>query len=134
MKGGKIMNHNNHNMDNSKCKGNENERRVDHLVNLVERQTRTERHLEEHSDISKSPENIEHAKELNQKRENEIQNIKNILAHGENYNNDTIENTEKRFRYAEGYLNHNADHMDEQAFRNAKERQQHRKDQLDQMK
>ena len=35
-------------------KGLENERRIDHLVNLVERKTRTERHLEEHSDISSS--------------------------------------------------------------------------------
>ena len=48
----------------SDSKGLEKERRVDHLVNLVEKQTRTERHLEEHSDISSSPENIEHAWEV----------------------------------------------------------------------
>jgi hypothetical protein len=110
------------------------ERRVDHLVNLVEKQTRTERHLEEHSDISHSKDNIEHAKQLNEERQCEIDNLKNILAHGENYNNDYKENTEKRLLYTEGYLNHNSDHMDEKSFKNAKEKQEHRKEQLDQMK
>ncbi len=112
----------------------ENERRVDHLCNLVEKQTRTERHLEEHSDISSSPSNIEHAKEVQKEREQEIGNLKDILAHGENARDRQLENTRKRFLYAEGYLNHNADHMEEQAFINAKERQKHRMEQMDQMK
>lgn len=113
------------------CKGLENERRIDHLVNLVERQTRTERHLEEHSDISSSPENIEHAKELQSKRQEEIDHLKNKIAYGDNYSNNYMENTEKRLLYTEGYLNHNADHMDEESFNNAKEKQEHRKEQLD---
>lgn len=115
-------------------KGLENERRIEHLENLVEKQTRTERHLEEHSDISSSPENLEHARELNRERQNEIDDIKNILAHGENYNNDYKENTEKRLKYSEGYLEHNADHMDQQSLKNAKEKNEHRKEQLKQMK
>ncbi len=110
------------------------ERRVDHLINLVEKQTRTERHLEEHSDISSSPNNIEHAKRINEERQDEISNLKNILSHGENCNNDCKENTEKRLRYAEGYLNHNSEHMDDKSFKNAKEKQEHRKEQLDQLK
>ncbi|HWT27770.1 MAG TPA: hypothetical protein VN131_07510 [Mobilitalea sp.] len=124
-------------MDNGEsrdCKDAENERRIDHLVNLVEKQTRTERHLEEHSDIANSKENIEHAKQVNQDRQDEIENLKNIIAHGENVNNDYLENTEKRFRYTEGYLNHNADHMDDQSFKNAKAKQEHRKDQMDCLK
>lgn len=122
-------------MDNDRDnRGLENERRVDHLINLVERQTRTERHLEEHSDISHSPENIEHAKQVNQQRQQEIENLKNILAHGENYNNNYLENTEKRFVFTEGYLNHNADHMDDEAFKKAKEKQEHRKEQMDFLK
>ncbi len=112
----------------------ENERRVEHLCNLVEKKTRTERHLEEHSDISSSPTNIEHAKELQREREQEIDNLKDILAHGENAKNRQYENTQKRFLYAEGYLNHNAGHMDDQSYKNAKERQEHRKDQLDNMR
>jgi hypothetical protein len=115
-------------------KSRENERRVDHLVNLVERKTRTERHLEEHSDISSSPENIEHAKDIQRVREQEIDNLKNILSHGEGGRESQLENTEKRFRYTEGYLNHNADHMDDQAFKNAKEKQEHRKEQMDRLR
>lgn len=117
--------------DSDNCKK---ERRVDHLINLVEKQTRTERHLEEHSDISKSKENIEHAKRVNEERQEKIDNLKNILAHGENCNNNYKENTEKRLLFTEGYLNHNAEHMDKQSFNNAKAKQENRKDQLDQMK
>jgi hypothetical protein len=112
----------------------ERERKVDHLINLVEKQTRTERHLEEHSDISSSPDNIEHAKRVNEERQDEIENLKNILSHGENYNNNYKENTEKRLLFSEGYLNHNADHMDQESFNNAKAKQEHRKEQLDQLK
>jgi hypothetical protein len=124
-------------MDNDKNwdkRGVENERRIDHLSNLVEKQTRTERHLEQHTDISSSPENIEHAKQLQQDRQSEIENLKNKIAYGDNVSNNYKENTEKRFLYTEGYLNHNADHMDKDAFNNAKEKQEHRKEQLDSLK
>jgi hypothetical protein len=115
-------------------KGKENERRIDHLVNLVEKTTRTQRHLEEHSDIS-SPENIEHARRLQKERKDEIENLKNIIAYGDNNSKkEHMKNTEKRFLYTEGYLNHNADHMDEQTFKNTMEKQEHRKEQLDSYK
>lgn len=110
----------------------ETEHRVENLINLVEKQTRTERHLEEHSDISSSPDNIRHAKEVNENRQQEIENLKDILAHGEKDN--TIKNTEKRMSYAGGYLNNNADHMDSQTLKNAQKKQENRKEQLDQMK
>jgi hypothetical protein len=121
-------------IDNKEVKGIENERRVDHLINLVEKQTRTQRHLEEHSDISHSQENIDHEKKINEERQDEIDNLKNILSYGENCNNNHKDNTEKRLLYSEGYLNHNADHMDEGSFKNAKVKQEHRKEQLDQLK
>ncbi|MDF2537600.1 MAG: hypothetical protein K0S76_621 [Herbinix sp.] len=122
-------------MDNNKnCRSAENERRIDHLVNIVEKQTRTERHLEQHADISSSPENLEHARELQEERQQEIENLKNKIAYGDNYSNNYKDNTEKRLIYTEGYLNHNADHMDEKTFRNAKEKQEHRKEQLDSLR
>jgi hypothetical protein len=119
------------NNNNKNTKGIENERRIDHLVNIVERQTRTERHLEQNSDIPRSPENIEHVKQVQEERQHEIDNLKNKIAYGENSSNNYKENTEKRLLFTEGYLNHNADHMDDQAFKNAKEKQEHRKEQLD---
>ncbi|NLO08915.1 MAG: hypothetical protein GX129_03485 [Clostridiales bacterium] len=125
-------------MDNNKPgdkKGIENERRVNHLVNLIEKSTRTRRHLEEHSDISKSPENIEHVKDIQNERKDQIENLKNIIAYGDETSKERhMKNTEKRFLYTEGYLNNNADHMDEETFRKAKEKQEHRKEQLDSYK
>lgn len=113
----------------------ENERRIDHLVNLVERSTRTERHLEEHSDISKSKKNIEHVKQLQRERKDQIENLKDIIAHGDNNSREEhLRNTEKRYRYAEGYLRNNADKMDEETYKNAIEKQEHRKEQLDSYK
>ncbi|QHQ63706.1 hypothetical protein Ana3638_10185 [Anaerocolumna sedimenticola] len=111
----------------------ENERRVDHLINLVERETRTERHLEQNSEIS-NPENLKHAKEVQQGRNEEIKNLKNIIVHGEHSNNDQVKNLEKRYEYTNGYLDHNADHMDNEALKNTVEKQEHRKDQLNSMK
>jgi len=112
----------------------ENKRRLDHLVNLVEKTTRTERHLEEHSDIS-SPESIELAKKLQEERKNQIENLKNIIAHGDNNTREKhLRNTEKRFIYADGYLKNNADRMDRETLMNAIEKQEHRLEQLDNYK
>lgn len=55
------------NKNNSK-QGTDNERRIDHMANIIEKQVRTERHLEQHSDISNSPENIEHVKKVQEER------------------------------------------------------------------
>ncbi len=124
----------NYNMSNTSGKtSSENERRVDHLINLVERETRTERHLEQNSDIS-NPENIKHAKEVQQGRNEEIKNLKNIIVHGEHSNNNQVKNLEKRYEYTNGYLDHNADHMDKETLNNTVEKQEHRKDQLNSMK
>jgi hypothetical protein len=70
-------------------------------------------------------------KELQKERQREIDHLKDKIAYGDNCSNDYKENTEKRFLYTEGYLNHNADHMDKEAFENAKIKQEHRKEQLD---
>ncbi len=113
-------------------KASETERRVENLMNLVEKQTRTERHLEEHSDLSSSPENIEHAIKVNQNRQQEIENIKDILAHGEK--DTTVKNTEKRMRNTGGYLNNNAEQMEERALKNAQKKQENRRDQLERLK
>ncbi len=114
-------------------RGEENERRIEHIENLVEKQTRTQRHLEEHSDISHSPENIQHVKEIQKERQSEIDHIKDKVAYGDSISNQQKENTEKRLVFTEGYLNHNADHMNQKDFQNAKAKQERRKDQLDSM-
>jgi hypothetical protein len=130
MKGRKIMD----NEKNWDRKGTENERRIDHLANLVEKQTRTERHLEQTVAIPSSPENIAHAKQIQQDRQDEIDTLKNKIVHGENTSNNYRENTEKRLVFTEGYLNHNADHMNPEDIKNAERKQEHRKEQLDSLK
>lgn len=110
----------------------ENERRVDHLINLVEKHTRTERHLEQYADSGiTSPEALDHEKEIQKERESEISNLKNIITSGEHSNNDQLTNVQKQYKFEEGYINHNAEHMNSQALENAKEKQKHREEQID---
>ena len=112
----------------------ENECRAQQLENLMEKQVRTRRHLETYSDISSSPSNIMHAKELQRERQTEIDHLKDILACKDHTGSCQKENTEKRLISTEGYLNNNADHMDMDTFRNTKAKQERRKEQLDSMK
>jgi hypothetical protein len=111
----------------------EDERRVEQLINLVENKTRTERHLEQHSDIG-DPDRLDHAHEVQREREEQIQNIKNAIAHGDNTKNDTqdqLESLKKNYTFSEGYIDHNAEHMDPQALQNLEKKQKNRKDQMD---
>jgi hypothetical protein len=112
----------------------ENERRVDQLINLVENKTRTERHLEQHSDIG-DPDRLDHAHEVQHDRENQIEDIKNAIVYGDNTKNDTpqeqLENLQKNYTFSQGYLEHNADHMNEKALKNLEKKQEHRKEQMD---
>ena len=119
-------------MNKENCR--ENERRIDQLENLVEKETRTERHLENTADIPSSRSNMQHVSEIQQTRKEEIDHLKNIIVHGEHSNNDQLENLEKRYKYTEGYLNHNADHMSQETLKNTEEKQKHRKQQMDQLK
>ncbi len=125
------MNHNN--SGKSDHSSEEKERRVDHLINLVERETRTERHLEQDWEAS-DPKNLKNAEKVNQNRKDEIEHLKDIIVHGEQNNNKQTENLKKRYKYADGYLKHNSDHMDEDVLVNTVVKQEHRKEQLDSLK
>ncbi|TCT11678.1 hypothetical protein EDC18_11523 [Natranaerovirga pectinivora] len=63
----------------------ENTRRVEQLEHLVEAHTRTERHLEQYSNIA-AEDQKQHAKELQRKRENQIHNLEHILVTGQHNN------------------------------------------------
>jgi hypothetical protein len=111
----------------------EDERRVDQLINLVENKTRTERHLEQHSDIG-DPDRLDHAHEVQHDRENQIQDIKNAIVYGDSAKNDTqdqLQSLKKNLTFAEGYIDHNAEHMDPKALDNLQKKQEHRKEQID---
>ena len=60
-------------------------RRLEQLEHLVEAHTRTERHLEQYSNLA-SEDQKQHAKELQRKRENQIHNLEHVLATGQHNN------------------------------------------------
>lgn len=108
-------------------------KRLDQLENLIEKHTRTERHLEQHSDIA-NPEAIAHADEIQNEREQEIDNLKNVIAHGKHVNVDETANLQRNYEFTKGYLDENSDRMDNETLQRTKEKQEHRKDQLDNLR
>jgi len=107
-----------------------NERRIEELMNINNRYVRTERHLEQHSDIS-NPNNLRHSEQIQQERLQQMDNLKNIIAYGKHEQENQEENIRKRLEYTDGYLNYNAQHMDKETLEKTLEKQEHRKEQLD---
>jgi len=108
----------------------ENSRRIDELVNLVDKHTRTERHLEQYSSIS-SPESIQRAKEVQQNREHQIDNLKNIISSGQHSTAPSeYESIQKRYEYAQGYLQNNKEHINDEDLKKLEIKQEHRKERL----
>jgi len=107
-----------------------NERRIEELLNINERYVRTERHLEQHSDIA-DPENIRHSEELQEERLKQMENLKNIIAYGKHEQEDQVESLKRNIEYTEGYLRQNADKMDRETLEKTLEKQEHRREQLD---
>lgn len=107
-----------------------NERRIEELMNINNRYVRTERHLEQHSDIS-NPDNLEHSEQVQQERQQQMDNLKTIIAYGKHEQEDQEDNLRKRMEYTDGYLNHNAQHMDKETLEKTLEKQEHRKEQMD---
>lgn len=125
----KEKDHGLNNFDKNKNVNAENELRINQLMNLVEKHTRTERHLEQHSDIA-SPESIKHSEEVQRQRENEIDNLKNVIVHGKHVNVDEVENLQRNYEFTSSYLEENSDRLDSNTLRNTKEKQENREQQL----
>lgn len=51
--------------------------------------------------------------------------------HGDGGNGSELENLKKNYEFANGYIEHNADHMNPRDLENLKNRQENRKDQMD---
>lgn len=103
---------------------------LNELENVVEKYTRTERHLEQHSDIANA-ESIDQAKEKQKEREEQIKTLENKIVNGESSSKKAeIENVEKNIKYGEGYLNHNSENMNQRDLENLKDKQENRKDTL----
>lgn len=106
------------------------ERQLDNLVNVVENHTRTERHLEQYSHIG-DPDNKEHARKIQDIREGEIGNLKSHIIKEKETPEEQLENLKDNYVSSQGYINKNKDNMNEQMLENLEKRQEHRKEQIE---
>jgi hypothetical protein len=107
-----------------------NERRIEELLNINNRYVRTKRHLEQNSNIA-TLDQLEHAFEIQKDREERMENLKDLIVNGTQDREDNIEALEKRIAYTNGYLDHNSRRMDDATLENAIEKQENRKEQLE---
>jgi hypothetical protein len=106
-----------------------NDRRIEELLKISNRFVRTQRHLEENSDIARL-EQIKHSFEIQDERESRMENLKNIIAYGKHEHVDEVQNLKRNLEFTEHYLQHHSAHMDEGTLDNTKTKQEHRKEQL----
>lgn len=106
------------------------ERQLDNLVNLVENHTRSERHLEQYSHIG-DPDNKEHARKVQNIRENEIDNLKSHIISEKETPKEQLENLKDNYVSSQAYINKNKDNMNKEQLENLEKRQEHRKEQIE---
>lgn len=112
-------------MNNDKNK--KKERQLDNLTNLVENHTRTERHLEQYSEIGRK-ENKDNARKLQGVRENEIQNLKtNIIKDGFETTEEQINNIAENYKNTQRYMEDNYERIPEDRWENMEKKQENRK-------
>ncbi len=110
-------------------KNKKKERQLDNLTNLVENHTRTERHLEQYSEIG-NKENKEIAREKQDIRENEIQNLKaNIIKDGAQTTEEQIKNIADNFNSTQRYMEDNYNKIPDYMWENMEKKQENRKNQ-----
>jgi len=91
------------------------ENQVDNLMNLVERHTRTERHLEQYSEIG-SKENKDHARHIQNIREQEMQDLKQgILGQNQNASKqEQVDNIVENYNSTARYMENNYNNISQQ--------------------
>ena len=80
-----------------------NERKLDNIINIVEKHTRTERHLEQYQDIS-TPENKQKATEKQALREKQIEELKGqIIGEKQNKQDYELEDLKENYKIGIDY-------------------------------
>lgn len=106
--------------------------RIEELESLVECHTRTDRHLEQHADIASSK-GIRAAERKQDEREANINALEDKISYGGPTDTNEVKNLEKNYIFAKGYMEHNKEHMPEEDLENMKEKQQNRRDKLNEL-
>lgn len=107
------------------------DQQLKNLENLVERHTRTQRHLEQYSEIG-NPENKENARKIQQIREEQIAELESKIKDEDKFISpeEHLQNLKENYENTQGYIENNRDSMDEQMLKNLQEKQQHREEQI----
>ena len=107
------------------------ERQIENLINVVENHTRTQRHLEQYSNIG-NIDNKENAKKIQEVREQQIHDLKNqIKGINENQSkDDQLENTIEKYINTSGYITKNAQDLSDEQLTNMQRKQENRKLQI----
>ncbi len=107
----------------------QNENRVNQLINTVENYTRTERHLEQHSDIG-DPKRLERVADVQSQRKSEIEHLKDSIVYGNECSNNNLHNLRENYDDTEEYISHYGSKMDEGDLKNINRKQENRLDAL----
>ncbi len=107
------------------------ERQLDNLENLVENYTRTERHLEQYSEIG-SKENKDNARKKQAVRENEIQNLKTNIINDDNETiSEQINNIADNYESTHRYMEDNYNKIPKEMWDNMNKKQENRTEQVE---
>ena len=108
------------------------EKQLDNLINLVEKHTRTERHLEQYSHIG-NPENKENARRIQDIREEQIDELKDKIkgVNETQTRQEQLENVIDKYINAQGYIFNNEDNMSEEQLNNMERKQDNREIQIE---
>ena len=107
------------------------DRQLENLENLIENHTRTQRHLEQYSEIG-NKENKDNARKIQEIREEQIKELEAKLKDEDKYisTEEHLENLKENYNNTQGYIENNKDDMDKNMLNNLLERQQHREEQI----
>ena len=107
------------------------DRQLQNLENLVENHTRTQRHLEQYSEIG-SEENKDNARKIQKIREEQIKTLESQLKDEDKYipAEEHLKNVKENYYETQNYMENNKESIDEEMLKNLQERQQHREEQI----
>ena len=108
------------------------DRQLDNLINLVENHTRTERHLEQYSSIG-SKDNKNHAREIQNIRQEQIEDLKNKLKGEDDIQTpeEQLDNLKEKYLKTNEYIRNNREDMTDDMLQHMGDKQQKRKNQID---
>lgn len=107
------------------------DKQLDNLINLVEKHTRTKRHLEQYSHIG-NPDNKENARRIQDIREEQIDELRDKLK-GVNdiqTRQEQLENVIDKYINTQGYIINNEDNLSDEQLNNMEKKQDNREIQI----